>query len=423
MKFIAEAVAVATMMMMGVTVVDGRVAGSEKTNEERRTQIIFPTEDSEDVSCEFTVAMQGEDEVIPAAPGWHPEGNIVVTLPDPAECEVASSPTWTVGGWEHTWIQLAPGATFSVPELASDARMAVKILRGTLMDIGVNGVHREDGRWETYVVYPPNRPVSLWLDSSLTEIEAGEMGAAFLFFHVTTDVLSMTVTDMNSGPPTMLAGPMIDQLEWVQFGDYYDVFAEIEFYNFAGLYFQEYDHERLAYFQWWTFREDMDADGYHNHANLDSGNTFAELHMAMFSCTGTSGMQTALPDTLDTLSVPNPDVITTADGNRYFQNDQPEVQMSIPLAPGYAHGPLWSVEPDTGMPTLDCDGGVVYPFHRMLGGAGYGNEGFHTPPRYTLWIAFEHPPVHTTIPSTMLTYWRNAYLQSTMRSVPYPDAC
>ena len=100
-----------------------------------------------------------------------------------------------------------------------------------------------------------------------------------------------------------------------------------------------------------------------------------------------------------------------AEQHAYDQNNQTGIQIAIPMPPGHAHGPLWSVDPTTGKPTFLCDGGIQYPYHRWLIQA---NGPLNSPLRYSMWVAFEHLPEDATVPLKMLTQWPNAYLQSTM---------
>ena len=131
--------------------------------------------------------------------------------------------------------------------------------------------------------------------------------------------------------------------------------------------------------------------------------------MAMYAANGVSGMQTTLMGTENKNWKANP--ADTGVGNSFAQNDQTEVQIAIPMPPGFAHGPLWSVDPATGEPTRTCAGGIQYPFHRWLISA---NGVLNDPLRYSMWVAYEHLPEDVTVPLKMLTEWPNANLQTTM---------
>jgi hypothetical protein len=157
--------------------------------------------------------------------------------------------------------------------------------------------------------------------------------------------------------------------------------------------------------QWWTFREDFNTDRYHNqHPD------FGEIHMTMYAASGTTGMRTTLPSTENLNWVPNPDP-TPANSVAYFERNQTEVQLVMPMPPGFAHGPLWSVDPSTGEPTLDCEGQAQYPMHGWyVDSVGPAND----PLRYALWVAFEHPLDDVIVPTEMMTEWPNSNLQSTM---------
>lgn len=287
----------------------------------------------------------------------------------------------------------------------------VKIIRGTLLDVNLNGLLRSDGHWETYPVTPPNRPVSLFLDNSVDQIQAGPDGAVIVYIKVTTEALETPLTDMTASPATDVSGPFAENLRWNDFGNVYSTFEGAEFYNMAGILLQDFDGSRLCYMQFWTLREDKHADGYHDHSNLDSENVFAEIHMATYAANGVSGMQTTLVATENLRFQQNPENATLDDAHAYDKNDQTEVQIAIPMPPGHAHGPLWSVDPETGEPTLLCSGGIQYPYHRWL---IQTNGKLNSPLRYSMWVAFEHLPEDVTVPLHMLTQWPNANLQSTL---------
>jgi hypothetical protein len=131
----------------------------------------------------------------------------------------------------------------------------------------------------------------------------------------------------------------------------------------------------------------------------------------MYQGSPVTGMQTTLHNTENLNYIANPSPVPDDRLASYDKNDQTEVQIAMPMPPGFAHGPLWYVDGSTGEPTKDCDGKMVYPYHRML----HNDQGSPNDPlRYTLWIAFEHPPEDVTVPLEMITEWPNANLQSTI---------
>lgn len=292
-------------------------------------------------------------------------------------------------------------------------------MRGSLVNANLNGIF--DGeKWETYVVTPPNRAISMFIDNSVDDITAGAEGAVIAYIKVPETVLNTPMTDMASSPATDIAGPFSENLKWNQFGSLPIPatwgFEGVEFWNLAGILLQENDASRLGYLQFWTFREDGHADGYHDHSNMSAEyDDFGEIHMAMYAANGVSGMQTTLPDTVNQNYEPNPVDTSATEENpnpkAWDKNDQTEVQIAIPMPPGFAHGPLWSVIPETGEPTKTCRGGIQYPFHRWLIDS---NGPANSPLRYSMWVAFEHLPADVTVPLKMITEWPNAYLQSTM---------
>jgi hypothetical protein len=319
---------------------------------------------------------------------------------------VAISDTWSVAGWSVTIVQIAPNAVFTPPALADGERQVVKIFRGSLIDVNYNGILKDDGHWHTYTVTTPNRAIPLFIDSSVTEITAGEDGAVISYWTVSEETLKGSATDMTASPVTDLSGPFMENLEWKITADLFgSTFDGVEFYNLAAINIQENDGSRLMNMQWWTFREDFNTDAYHNqHPD------FGEIHMTMYAASGTTGMRTTLPYTENLNWVPNPDP-TPANSVAYIERDQTEVQIVMPMPPGYAHGPLWSVDPSTGEPTLDCEGQAQYPFHGwFVDDAGAEND----PLRYALWVAFEHPLEDVVVPTEMMTEWPNSNLQTTM---------
>ena len=212
--------------------------------------------------CTIDVGLQSKDEDPPVGipTDWHPDNNIIVKLPGETCTDVAVSPTWTIAGWDNTIVQIAPNAIFKPPVVGDDERQLVKILRGSLVDVNLNGIF--DGKqWETHTITPPNRAISMYIDNSVDEIKAGTNGAVIVYIKVTEEILKTPVTDMNSSPVTDIAGPYSEHLKWNNFGDITDWgFEGVEFYNLAGILLQENDGSRLGYMQFWTFREDFNAD-------------------------------------------------------------------------------------------------------------------------------------------------------------------
>lgn len=342
-------------------------------------------------------------------PNWHAEDNIIVTFPNPFSCQTAISDTWRIAGWYMTYIQLAPGATFTPPPLSRAARAMLKVIRGSLLDVGENGVLREDGQWETFPVTPPLHARSLRVPHTTEQIRAGAVGAAFIWFLAPEELLNTPVTSMTAPPASLISGPFSDLLQWRTFSEATGATFE-EFWNLAGILVNNYDGSYLHYNQWWTVREDNPVDGgYHSHDGMYPNNTFAELHMTMYAATAGAGMQTQMPNSENSDLVMSP-----GEGNWYNRNDMAETQLVLPMPPGYSHGPLWSVDTKTGRPEFCPNGGVKYPWHRLVLGTNPddGIPSYHNPLRYQLWQAFEHPPQYVTIPEQMLTNWHNAYLQN-----------
>lgn len=361
----------------------------------------------------------------PGVPDWHPLDNIFVTLPDPAGCDVAVSDTWTVSGWYMTYVQLAPGAVFTPPPQSQDAQYMIKVLTGSVLNAGQSGIMRDDGQWEMFVVTPPLTVHSLRVPYSTTEITAGDGGAVFAWFVVSQEIMDTPVTSMFEPPATTIAGPFSELLTWQPFSQRTNDANFAEFWNMPGIKLNAFDGTHINYNQWWTVREDNPIDGgYHDHSGLFANNTFGELHMTMFAATATAGMQTQLPGTQNLNLVANPNPIPEGQSaSWYANNDLPQVQLNLPIPPGYVHGPLWAVDRTTGEPIINCNGGIVYPWHRLVMGTN-PNEGinsFNDPPRYQLWMPFEHPRQFVNTPMQMLANWPNTYLQT--QDGNYPGNC
>jgi len=204
-------------------------------------------------------------------PDWHPLDNIVATLPDPAGCEVAVSDTWTICGWYMTYVQLAPGAIFTPPPQSQDAQYMLKVISGSVLNVGQAGIMRDDGQWEMFVVTPPLTVHSLRVPYSTTEVTAGDTGAVFAWFVVSQEIMDTPVTSMTEPPATTIAGPFSELLTW----ELFETRAQEapgtrgDFWNMPGIKLDAHDGTHINYNQWWTVREDDPIDGgYHDHTGL-----------------------------------------------------------------------------------------------------------------------------------------------------------
>ncbi|CAK9078554.1 unnamed protein product [Durusdinium trenchii] len=394
----------------------------------------LPAEDAvlQHASCDMNISLQAEGflhewcsgatskERFPACypngvPDWHRESNVIVRLPDPNSCAVAVSEEWVISGWSWKYVQLAPGQSFSLN--VSDSEQAfLKLIRGTVLDVNQIGVQNAEGHWETFVVTPPNTERSLQLDHRLKSIKAGSEGAVFALMVVPVELFNVPITAMDAAPTTTISGPFSEHFQWTKFANYFpEAFPDsLEFWNLAGILLQDHHGDRLNYNQWWTQKQTDDTDGgYHNHAGTPRNGTFGELHMVMYSAAPNTGMIVQLPHTVYTETVHAPKEIP-ADKKFFWNNrDNDYVQLTLPLPPGYVHGPLWSINVTDGEPTRDCMGAVRYPWHGLVTGPISATPGSSShPARYTLWVVFEHAPEVITVPTPMLQYVTNAYLQN-----------
>merc|ERR1712113_209761 len=120
------------------------------------------------------------------------------------------------------------------------------------------------------------------------------------------------------------------------------------------------------------------------------------------------------------LTKPNPAHI--AEDEKYFYNQRanPQVQFTIPLPAGYAHGPLWSINAKDGKPKLDCHQAIRYPWHGLISGPIAPKTQYYKPERYNMWVVFEHAPQFVDTPTSMLQYVDNAYLQNVVTKETEP---
>jgi hypothetical protein len=380
-------------------------------------------------TCEVKVAMQEKKYLQPwcqdveekarfpacyplGVPQWHPQDNVIVSMPDPGSCNVAVSPEWVVCGWSYRYVQLAAGQALSLEGIDGAKHVFLKMIQGTVLDTNENGVFK-NGHWETYVVTPPNTERNLEVNRNVKEIKAGDQGATFALMTVDGNLLETAFTDMNLAPATTISGPFTENWKWTQFGTYFPVFKPTHFWNLAGILLHDHKGERLCYNQFWTSRQDSISDGgYHNHDNAFENNTFGELHMVMYAAAPNTGMIVQLPNTANTDTRSNP--FPVPEDKEYFYNQRGNkyVQLTVPLPPGYVHGPLWSINDKTGKPTLDCHKAIRYPYHGLITGSIGADGQFSDPPRYTMWVVFEHPAQFVDVPTPMLQYADNAYLQN-----------
>jgi hypothetical protein len=213
--------------------------------------------------CKIDVSLQAKGSSPVGIPtNWHPEDNIIARLAGSTCTGVAVSPTWSIAGWDYTIVEIAPTAIYVPPAVSDEERQLVKIMRGSLIDVNVNGVF--DGiKWETFTVTTPNRAIPFYIDNSVNEIQAGAEGAVIVYMKVTEATLSTPITDMASSPVSDIQGPFKENLKWNKFSDITPPdwgFEGVEFYNLAGILMQNNDGSRFANLQFWTFREDFNAD-------------------------------------------------------------------------------------------------------------------------------------------------------------------
>jgi len=320
----------------------------------------------------------------------HPQDNIMVALSDLSNCSMALSDTWVVAGWSLRFVQLAPHEIWEISP-GADEQPALKLLNGSLLDIGYDGVLRDDGRWESFTVTTPYQARSLHLNNRLRRIQAGAHGAVFAFFVIPLSLLSTPLTSFAEGPAANISGPFSNLLQWVNIlGD------QGEWYNLAGFVVNSHHGKRLATLQWWADREveDIAHDKFHNgKRNVDT-----KLHYFLYASSANSGIKVNLPTASDSHSRAYSDQVL------YDKGADRKPQVLIALPPGFIHGPFWLVNASNGQAMVDHDGYVMYSYHRMISGMT-SNDTFHKPARYNVWGEVDQPPEFMTLPSQMLDHW------------------
>ncbi|KAL1527794.1 hypothetical protein AB1Y20_009177 [Prymnesium parvum] len=382
------------------------------------------------------VARWHADCFLPGVSEWHPEGNVFVRLPDPAECAVATSEEWVIAGWRKRFVQLAPHQAFDLP--AADQRhvLMYKLLRGSVLNVDTNGVQHADGSWETYPTTVPFGVKSIKIDRGVEKITAGSRGAVFAYYVVSHSTLQTVLKhgDMQnlSSPVYNISGPLSHLLQWRMFGTYecckqYD---GLPWWNLPGYFVQDHNLNRVVYIQLWTMEEGMDTGDYHDHSDEQGKHEFGELHAHMYTGTGLDGLQALLPSTVYTNSKPMPSSVrndtyvvngTHSTGWINWHDADDSVQLGIAIPAGYVHGPLWLIRSD-GYPVMGgCNQSsgrryIKYPMHRNLVGRLGPGAVMHRPPRLQMLIAFEHPKEHCWVPPSLLaqdnSIMKNAYVQS-----------
>jgi len=173
-------------------------------------------------------------------------------------------------------------------------------------------------------------------------VRAGAAGAVLAVMTETSAVPD----NLHSMEQLAFSGPDADALVWESFFDRFggaEVFAGVDAHIVPGFHLLDGDGTEMAYIHFWTMGKNGDAST-HNHGRGPSVNApaFAETHFVFNNGTGAGGM---------------------------YQCDKPGApRTTLVMQRGEEHGPLWVVDPDTGMPARRSNGAVEYGWHGWKAG-------------------------------------------------------
>ncbi len=267
--------------------------------------------------------------------------NITFDRETPAQC----SAEWSVAGWKIQFFRLLANETATVDQ--SRGVVHVKVVTGALTAPAL--VPFAD----------PGQLRRIAVDES--SLHAGPDGAILAVMTETPDVPD----NLNSMHELALAGPDAEGLQWELFFDRFggaEVFSGVDAHIVPGFHLLDSDGSEIAYIHFWTMGKGGDAST-HNHGHRPSSHApaFAETHFVFNNGTGAGGM---------------------------YRCAEPgaEREMMV-MQRGEEHGPLWAVDPETGMPARRPNGAVEYGWH----GWKAGTNG-HAEQAYDFVAAFEINP-------------------------------
>lgn len=242
-----------------------------------------------------------------------------VVLPGDAPVEV--SERWTVGGWDVQFVRLQRGATIALDHSAGT--MHLKVITGSLAEPSVT----------------PFAPAGAVRDTAVAAPSAtsGPEGALFTILTETPQVPGR-LADMEQ---LAFSGPHADRLGWQSFYERFrgaEVFAGLDAHMAPGFHVLDRDGDEIVYLNFWTMGKGGDASDHdHSRAPAPTAPAFAEIHWVFQNGTGRGGM--------------------------YVCDGPGQPRTPIVMARGHEHGPLWTVDTDTGLPERRDNGAVHYGWH------------------------------------------------------------
>jgi len=286
-----------------------------------------------------------------------------IKYPNPADSTVTITPWWNLFLWQVCFIRLGPNVAFPCFPYGDNDKHYVKVFLGSLTNFEFGNT-----------VTNPHHRRDLSIPRGMTFVSSGPDGAIFAYFIASGESMNTTITDMKSGAIQNISGPHSEALQWKYYGDLDPKFKDVDFYNLRGFRFTDFDGTRLGYVQFWTIANGADA-GYHDHSGETKDTTFCEIHFDMYNGTGHGGMQ-------------------------FQMTEYPNLNLFVPMPPGFEHGPFWYFDYKTGLTLLDEKLlNVKYPMHRWISG---GEKGVGTK-SYDVWVAFEMLHEECTVPNYFLT--------------------
>jgi len=233
---------------------------------------------------------------------------------------------WTVAGWNIQFIRLQANQSTAIDQ--SRGTVHLKVVTGAL-DRPASTPFGAPGSLRTIAV-------------DAAEVTAGPAGAVLTVMTETPEVPD----NLHNMEQLTFTGPDSDAFEWESFFDRFggaEVFAGVDAHIVPGFHLLDRDGSEMVYVHFWTMGKDGDAST-HNHGRAPSvgAPAFAETHFVLNNGTGLGGM---------------------------YQCAEPGApRTTLVMQRGEEHGPLWTVDPATGMPARRPNGAVEYGWHGWKAG-------------------------------------------------------
>ncbi len=272
-----------------------------------------------------------------------------IVLPGALTHEVSS--IWHVAGWDMQFVRLQPGE--GVPLDQSKGIVYVKVITGALSSPALAPFAKPKSVRTTLV--------------EGTEAIAGPQGAIFAVF-TATDTVPDNIHTMDQ---LAIEGPHADILVWQSFYKRFrgaEIFKGVDAHMVPGFHILDGDGTEIVYLHFWTMGKGADSST-HDHSRAPSRRApaFAEIHWVFNNGTGQGAM---------------------------YECAAPEAQRSLTgMQRGDEHGPFWTIDGATGMPSLADSGAVEYGWHGWQAGLDDGAA-----QAYDFVAAFEINPDYAPFP-------------------------